>query len=90
MVTATTENEIRLGRNPRFRVWDPAVRPDGYPDEIVFTIVESDAQPVEMVENNEADYTSVVRQRRPTSVARIQTQHADRLHGGRIETPSSR
>ena len=43
--TGRTENEVRLGRNPRFRVWDAAVRPDGFPDEIVFTFVQGDGQP---------------------------------------------
>ena len=82
MVTATTDNEIRLGRNPRFRVWDPEVRPDGYPDEIVFTIVQSRTQPIDLVVNNDADYTSSIGEASPDLLARIETQHAGRLHAG--------
>ena len=59
-VTARTESEVRLGRNPRFRAWDSAVRPDAFPDEIVFTVVRDKTQPAEMVESNEADYTSSI------------------------------
>jgi peptide/nickel transport system substrate-binding protein len=73
-VNAVTETEVRLGRNPLFQVWDAAVRPDGYPDEIVFTTIDCpkdeeeeeeescaeivDATRISMVENGEADYTS--------------------------------
>lgn len=84
VVSAMTENELRLKRNPRFQVWDAAVRPDGYPDEIVFTVVEDDAQRVAMVENGDADYTSYRGETRtsPELFARIKTQYADRWHVG--------
>ncbi|MEO6059330.1 MAG: ABC transporter substrate-binding protein, partial [Candidatus Limnocylindria bacterium] len=54
-VTEVTDHEVRLGRNPHFEVWEAEVRPDGFPDEIVFTVVESDAQRIAMVENGDAD-----------------------------------
>lgn len=56
VVTAATETEVRLTRNPRFQVWDAAVRPDGFADEIVFRVVEDDSRRIAMVENGEADY----------------------------------
>ena len=30
---------VRLVRNPHFRVWSPAAKPDGYPDQILVTLV---------------------------------------------------
>ncbi len=88
VVSAITENEVRLARNPRFRVWDAAVRPDGYPDEIVFTVVEDDAQRVAMVENGDADYTSYRGETRtsPELFARIKTQYAGQWHVGAVGT----
>ncbi len=80
------ENEIRLGRNPRFRVWDAAVRPDGSPTRSSSPSSEDEAQPVAMVENNDADYTSSIGDASPELLARIETQHPDRIHGGASAT----
>jgi YVTN family beta-propeller protein len=85
-VTEATGNEIRLGRNPRFTVWDPAVRPDGFPDEIVFTVVHDPAQPIEMVEKGEADYTASIDGAEPETRIAIATQHADQLRSGASTT----
>jgi peptide/nickel transport system substrate-binding protein len=61
VVSAVSETEVRLTRNPRFQVWDAAVRPDGYADEIVLSVVEDDAAKLAMVEKEEADYLHVGR-----------------------------
>lgn len=66
VVAEVTETELRLARNPHFSVFDAAVRPDGFPDEIVFSIVGTSDLSVEdvddlrigMVERGEADFTS--------------------------------
>jgi YVTN family beta-propeller protein len=66
VVGQVTETEVRLERNPNFTSFDPAVRPDGFPDEIVFLVVgtpdlaeeEVDALRIEMVERGEADLTA--------------------------------
>jgi YVTN family beta-propeller protein len=66
VVAQVTETEIRLERNPNFTAFDAAVRPDGFPDEIVFTVAgtpdlseeEVDALRIGMVEGGEADLTS--------------------------------
>ncbi|MGH2463701.1 MAG: ABC transporter substrate-binding protein, partial [Candidatus Limnocylindria bacterium] len=65
VVAEVTEAELRLARNPNFMIFDPAVRPDGFPDEIVFSVVgtsdrieEADALRIVMVEQGEADLTS--------------------------------
>jgi peptide/nickel transport system substrate-binding protein len=36
------KRELALVRNPRFHVWAPAARPDGYPDELVWRVGEGD------------------------------------------------
>jgi YVTN family beta-propeller protein len=36
MVSTITADRATLVRNPRFRVWSPAARPDGYPDRLIF------------------------------------------------------
>jgi peptide/nickel transport system substrate-binding protein len=56
VVSEVSDTEVRLTRNPRFQVWDAAVRPDGFANEIVFSVVEDTATRLAMVENNEADY----------------------------------
>jgi peptide/nickel transport system substrate-binding protein len=88
MVTAVTDNEVRLGRNPRFEVWDAAVRPDGYPDEIVFTVVDSDEQRIELVESGDADFTSFsgLARTSPELFARIKTQYPGQWHVGSANT----
>jgi peptide/nickel transport system substrate-binding protein len=84
VVTAATDTEVRLTRNPHFQVWDAAVRPDGFPDEIVFSVVEDDARRIAMVENGEADFTSFggLASTSPELFARIKTQYAGQLHVG--------
>ena len=88
MVSAMTQNEVRLARNPHFQVLDGGVRPDGFPDEIVFTVVESDAQRVAMVENGEADYTAYRGSSQSSAelFARIKTQYAGQWHPGAVHT----
>jgi len=88
MVTTVTDNEVRLGRNPRFEVWDAAVRPDGYPDEIVFTVVDGDEQRIAMVENGDADFTSFggLARTSPELFARIKTQYPGQWHVGSANT----
>jgi YVTN family beta-propeller protein len=55
-VASVSANEVRLERNPRFRSWDPEVRPDGYADEIVWTWGLDAAAQATMVESGDADY----------------------------------
>jgi len=88
MVTAVTASEIRLARNPTFRLWDAAVRPDGFPDEIVFTVVGSDEERIAMVENGEADLTtfSGLARTSPDLFARIKTLYPGQWHVGSANT----
>ena len=55
-VAGVSETEIRLVRNPNFAPWDSEVRPNGYPDEIVWTHGITLEEQVAMVERGEADY----------------------------------
>jgi YVTN family beta-propeller protein len=48
--------EVRLVRNPYFRQWSWAARPDGYPDVIVFE--PKNKNPIEQVEQGRADATT--------------------------------
>jgi YVTN family beta-propeller protein len=65
VVTQATETQVRLERNPNFTIFDAAARPDGFPDEIEFTVAgtpdlsveEVDALRIGMVERGEADLT---------------------------------
>jgi peptide/nickel transport system substrate-binding protein len=84
VVSAVTNNEVRLRRNPRFRPWDGEVRPDGFPNEILFTVVARETQPIEMVEKGDADYTRSVATgpTAPEVSSRAKTQYAGQWHVG--------
>jgi peptide/nickel transport system substrate-binding protein len=85
-LSATTEAEARMIRNPHFRVWD--VHPDGFPDEIVFSVVGDDAERVAMVENGGADFTSYGGESRtsPDLFAQVKRQYAGQWHVGTSTT----
>ena len=96
VVVDVTDTEVRLARNPRFRSFDAAVRPDGFPDEIVFTVAgnpdltveEVDALRIGMVERGKADFTSYRRNSRtsPDLFARIKAQYPGQWHIGSVQT----
>jgi YVTN family beta-propeller protein len=77
-VAEVTDMRTRLVRNPHFHPWDPSVRPDGFPDEIVWTSGVSPEDQVRMVEAGEADY--MVAQIPPDAFARLRTLHTPQLH----------
>ena len=70
--------KITLVRNPYFREWSHAARPDGYPDRIVFTHVDSAEAGLSEVERGSADYIydGVPRDR----LGEVQTRFAGRLY----------
>ena len=68
----------RFVRNPHFRVWSPAARPDGYPDEIVWRQQNSEDKGVAMLLDGAAD---VVPQSSPQKrLAELKTRYASLLH----------
>jgi len=70
--------KITLVRNPYFREWSHAARPDGYPDRIVFTHVDSAEAGLTAIEHGSADYIydGVPRDR----LGEAQTRFASRLY----------
>jgi peptide/nickel transport system substrate-binding protein len=48
--------ELRLERNPDFRVWSTDAQPEGYPDQIAYSFGLEDQAEVTQVENDEADW----------------------------------
>jgi YVTN family beta-propeller protein len=57
MVASHEQAQTVLVRNPFFGVWNDEVRPDGYPDEIIWTTESDSLAAVAMVERGDADYT---------------------------------
>ena len=55
-VASVSESELRLTRNPHFAVWDAEVRPDGFPDEIVWSYGVVPEERIAMVERGDADF----------------------------------
>jgi YVTN family beta-propeller protein len=55
MIASTNASQARLVRNPRFREWSRVARPDGYPSEIVLTIVPTVDQQLDMIAAGSAD-----------------------------------
>ena len=49
-------HEIVLVRNPYFHEWSHAAQPDGYPDQIVFRHVASEADELTAIERGKADF----------------------------------
>ena len=67
---------LRLVRNPLFRVWSSAAKPDGYPDEIRLTPYTSSKRAVEAVKRGRLDYTDV----HPEQRDELRAQFASQLH----------
>jgi YVTN family beta-propeller protein len=84
-VSATSQTEIRLIRNPHFRVWDADVRPDGFPHEIVFMIGIDAEERAAMVARGDADFM-VMRgpNRSPELIGRLRTQYPGQLRFGSV------
>jgi peptide/nickel transport system substrate-binding protein len=73
--------EIRLARNPHFRVWSRDARPDGYPDEIRFDLSESAETSLRAVERGAADWTSLLTGSLPAARQRgLVARYAERVH----------
>ena len=62
-VASVTRDGVRLARNPRFRVWSPDARPDGYPGEIHFRVHSATDQgeesAIKAVEEGDADWVEI-------------------------------
>ncbi len=69
--------EVRFVRNPAFRVWSRAVRPDGYPDEILLTAMR-DRAGLAAVEDGRLD-VALSDQLDPATLERLAVRHPDQL-----------
>jgi YVTN family beta-propeller protein len=67
---------LRLVRNPYFRVWSPAARPDGNPDAIEFRFSSDEGEQVTAVERGRADWTLVPDNR----LEEVRTRYAAQVH----------
>jgi peptide/nickel transport system substrate-binding protein len=86
-VASVSETEIRLVRNPIFQTWDGEVRPDGFPDEIIWTSGIATDEQVAMVERGEADYTPLrfaIRNITPDRLADLRRQYPAQLHAASV------
>lgn len=70
--------ELRLVRNPKFREWSKAARPDGYPDEIVLTAAGGEQAAVTGVEQGRFDLT-LSDLLSPEVLDRLSVQYPERL-----------
>jgi peptide/nickel transport system substrate-binding protein len=69
--------EVRFVRNPAFHEWSRAVRPDGYPDEILVTVV-NDRDGLRAAEKGTLDVALPVRVD-PATLAQLAVRHPARL-----------
>jgi peptide/nickel transport system substrate-binding protein len=77
-IATVADQQLTLRRNPHFRSWDPQVRPDGYPDEIVVNSGIDPADQVSMVESGKADY--MAEQIPADAFPALRTQYTPQLH----------
>ena len=68
--------QVKLVRNPQFRVWSEAARPDGYPDEIVFRIGDESGKTVTEVARGGLDVSSVP----PERIGEVRARYSRQLH----------
>ena len=70
----------RFARNPRFRQWSAAARPDGYPDAIVTRWDTSADDAVRAVEHGTVDLTPVLAQTSAPLLAALRIRYRGQLH----------
>jgi YVTN family beta-propeller protein len=82
MITSFSPNEVRLIRNPKFKVWSRLARPDGYPNEMVWTIVPTVDEQLNMILKGSADAMigSPFDRPDPERVAQIRAQYPTQVH----------
>ena len=72
--------EIKLSRNPRFRVWSGAAQPAGYPDEIVWRLGQRPGAATTSVIRGRADLMPNNGGPPPTRVEELRTRFPAQLH----------
>jgi peptide/nickel transport system substrate-binding protein len=69
--------QLRLVRNPHFRVWSDAAQPDGFADEVVFRLGLDDRKNLAAVSQGRADVFSFVP---PDRVSELKARYAPQVH----------
>jgi YVTN family beta-propeller protein len=85
-IAEISESEFRLVRNPHFTSWDSEVRPDGFPNEIIWTYGITVEEQVAMVERGEADYAPlrIASSSVTELVTSLRTQYPAQLHSASV------
>ncbi len=77
------ERQIRLVRNPRFREWSRAAKPEGYPDEIVIRLDVPVPAQVRAVSRGAADVADITNSGEP-DIPALRARFGGRLHSAPI------
>jgi YVTN family beta-propeller protein len=82
MISSITADEVRLVRNPRFHEWSRLARPNGYPNEITWTVEPNVDRELDMIIDGSADALQAVPFERPTQerLAQIRAQYPTQVH----------
>jgi peptide/nickel transport system substrate-binding protein len=75
--------ELRLVRNPRFREWSRAARPDGYPDEILLTVADDPTDALTDIERGSLD-TAVFERLPPAQLERLAVRSPAQLRAATL------
>ena len=83
-IASASTHEVRYVRNPFFREWSHAAKPDGNPDEIILRFGLLPGQETQAIEEGRADWSA---DNIPASlVPRLETRYPSQLHGFSIPT----
>jgi peptide/nickel transport system substrate-binding protein len=82
MIASYTTTDVRLVRNPRFHEWSRVARPDGYPDEIVWTNGHTADDELDMVVAGTADVMIGVSPNRadPAKLEQVRAEYPAQVH----------
>jgi peptide/nickel transport system substrate-binding protein len=70
--------QLKMVRNPQFKVWSWDAQPDGYPDEINYDFGLTDEAAITAIQNGEADWT--LDPPPADRLVELGTQYADQVH----------
>ena len=82
MISAYSPREVHLVRNPRFREWSRIARPDGYPNQIVWTNGRTADEELDMAVKGTADVVFGVSPNRPSpdKLEQVRAQYPAQIH----------
>jgi len=88
VLVSATGDGLRFTRNQHFAVWDADVRPDGFPDEIVWTYGLPADERIARIENGQADFMIARGPNRMSTeqLAELGVKYPAQLHFGSVVT----